>query len=125
MNTKRKVEDYIEKKVAVECSSEKEWELLLKLTSSERKNHFNASFNKCFDLENLGDFWSISSKEDIMENGWTVYPASDFLEEDKPFNVGDLVYLEKQLLKKLKLLKLLEKQLSKCILLTKVNLKLK
>ena len=95
MNTKRKVEDYIGEKVAIECSSEKEWELLLKLTSSERKNHFNTSSNKCFDLEKLGDFWSISSKEDIMENGWTIYPASDFLEEDKPFNVGDLVYLEK------------------------------
>lgn len=95
MNTKRKVEDYIGKKVAIECSSEKEWELLLKLTSSERKNHFNVSSNKCFDLEKLGDFWIISSKEDIMENGWTIYPASDFLEEDKPFNVGDLVYLEK------------------------------
>lgn len=95
MNTKRKVKDYIGKKVAVECSSEKEWELLLKLTSSERKNHFNVSFNKCFDLEKLGNCWSISSKEDIIENGWTVYPASDFLKEDKPFNVGDLVYLEK------------------------------
>ena len=79
----KNIKDYIGKKVAVECSSEKEWELLLKLTSSEHKNYFNISFNKCFDLEKPGDFWDISSKEDIMENGWTVYPASDFLEEDK------------------------------------------
>ena len=54
MNTKRKVKDYIGKKVAVECSSEKEWELLLKLTSSERKNYFEESSNKCFSLEKPG-----------------------------------------------------------------------
>ena len=85
MNTKRKVKDYIGKKVAVECSSEKEWELLLKLTSSERKNYFKESSNKCFDLELPGSFWSATSKEVIIEDGWTVYPASDFLEEEKSF----------------------------------------
>lgn len=95
MNTKRKIEDYIGEKVAVECSSEKEWELLLKLTSSERKNYFNDSSNKCFDLAMPGTFWSGTSKESIIKDGWTIYPASDFLEEGKPFNVGDLVYLEK------------------------------
>lgn len=83
MNTKRKVKDYIGKKVAVECSSEKEWKLLLKLTSSERKNYFEESSNKCFSLEKPGDYWGMSSKESIIEDGWTIYPASDFLEEEK------------------------------------------
>jgi len=85
MNTKRKVKDYIGKKVAVECSSEKEWELLLKLISSERKNYFEESSNKCFSLEKPGVYWGISSKENIVANGYTIYPASDFLEEEKSF----------------------------------------
>jgi len=97
MNTKRKVKDYIGQNVAIYCSSKEEWDKIVGLFDSPTvKKHYwedevNSGLSDTININGKG--WS--PKEYYIEEQYTIYPASDFLEEDKPFNVGDLVYLEK------------------------------
>ena len=97
MNTKRKIEDYKDKKVAIHCSSKEEWDKIVGLINNGnvKKIHWQDEVNSGLsDTINInGTGWS--PKEYYIEEQYIIYPASDFLEEDKPFNVGDLVYLEK------------------------------
>lgn len=97
MNTKRKVKDYIGQNVAIYCSSKEEWDKIVDLFDSPTvKKHYwedVANLGKSDTISITGRGWS--PKEYFIKKQYTIYPASDFLEEDKPFNVGDLVYLEK------------------------------
>ena len=97
MNTKRKIEDYKDKKVAIHCSSKEEWDKIVDLFDNLTvKKHYWENFingGKSDTIRITGRGWS--PKEYFIKKDYTIYPASDFLEEDKPFNVGDLVYLEK------------------------------
>ena len=97
MNTKRKIEDYKDKKVAIHCSSKEEWDKIVDLFDNLTvKKHYWENFingGKSDTIRITGRGWS--PKEYFIKKDYTIYPASDFLEEDKPLNVGDLVYLEK------------------------------
>ena len=93
MNTKRKVKDYIGQNVAIYCSSKEEWDKIVGLINNGnvKKIHWQDEVNSGLsDTINInGTGWS--PKEYYIEEQYIIYPASDFLEEDKPFNVGDLV----------------------------------
>lgn len=81
---KRKIEDYIGQKVAVECSSKEEWQKILDLVGkSTATNYFDKSCNKCIALDDITSYWSVSSKQDIISNGYTIYLASDFLQAEE------------------------------------------
>lgn len=84
----KNIKEYIGKKVAVECENKEDWDKLIKLTDTTNPNYFDTCPSKCFDLEYLGSYWSTTSKQGIIESGYTIYPASDFLKkESKPENL--------------------------------------
>ena len=97
MNTKRKVKDYMGQDVAIYCSSKEEWDKIVDLFDSPTvKKHYwedVVNLGKSDTISITGCEWS--PKEHFIKKNYTIYPAFDFLEEDKPFNVRDLVYLEK------------------------------
>lgn len=93
MSTKRKIEDYKDQKVAIHCSTKEEWDKIVDLLPSGRsviKIYWQNSVNDGkSDTITIGGFgWS--PKKHFENTGYTIYPASDFLEE-KPFkfNIGD------------------------------------
>jgi hypothetical protein len=93
MSTKRKIEAYKDQKVAIHCSTKEEWDKIVDLFPSGRivkKNHWQADVNygKSDTINIDGCGWS--PKKYYEDKGYTIYPASDFLEE-KPFkfNIGD------------------------------------
>lgn len=86
---KRKIEDYINQKVAIECETKEQWQKIIDFSKIELINKFDLSSNKCINLNTIaGGYWGRSSKEDIIKQGYTVYPASDFLEEESKFEKG-------------------------------------
>lgn len=94
MNAKRKIEDYKGKDVAIYCSTKKEWNKIVDLLPSNKtvkKIYWQNSVNDGkSDTININGFdWS--PKKHFENKGYTIYPASDFLEEEKPFkfNIGD------------------------------------
>ena len=97
MNTKRKVKDYIGQNVAIYCSSKEEWDKIVDLFDSPTvKKHYwedVVNLGKSDTISITGRWWN--PKEHFIKKQYTIYPASDFLKEGKPFNTGDLVYLEK------------------------------
>lgn len=83
---KRKIEDYINQKVAIECETKEQWQKIIDFSKIELINKFDLSSNKCINLNTIaGGYWGRSSKEDIIKQGYTIYPASDFLEEESKF----------------------------------------
>jgi hypothetical protein len=94
MSTKRKIEDYKDQKVAIHCSTKEEWDKIVDLLPSNKnvkKFHWQDSvINGKSDTINISSLgWS--PKKHFEDKGCTIYPASDFLEEEKPFkfNIGD------------------------------------
>ena len=94
MSTKRKIEDYKDQKVAIHCSTKEEWDKIVDIFPSNKnvkKFHWHGSVNKeksdTINIEGCG--WS--PRKHFEDKGYTIYPASDFLEEEKPFkfNIGD------------------------------------
>ena len=86
---KRKIEDYINQKVAIECETKEQWQKIIDFSKIELINKFDLSSNKCINLNTIaGGYWGRSSKEDIIKQGYTIYPASDFLEEESKFEKG-------------------------------------
>jgi hypothetical protein len=93
MSTKRKIEDYKDQKVAIHCSTQEEWDKIVDLFPSDRsveKIYWQQEINNGkSDTININGYgWS--PKKHFENTGYTIYPASDFLEE-KPFkfNIGD------------------------------------
>ena len=92
MSTKRKIEDYKDQKVAIHCSTQEEWDKIVDLFPSDRsveKIYWQQEINGKSDTININGYgWS--PKKHFENTGYTIYPASDFLEE-KPFkfNIGD------------------------------------
>lgn len=93
MSTKRKIEDYKDQKVVIHCSTKEEWDKIVDLLPSNRsvkkncwQNSVNNGKSDTINIEGYG--WS--PKKHFENTGYTIYPASDFLEE-KPFkfNIGD------------------------------------
>lgn len=90
---KRKIEDYKNKPAAIHCSTKEEWDKIVDLFPSYKnvkKFHWQHSVNngKSDTINISGGGWS--PKKRYEDKGYTIYPASDFLEE-KPFkfNIGD------------------------------------
>ena len=90
---KRKIEDYKDKKVAIHCSSKEEWDKIVDLFDkpSVRKMCWGDVVNegKSDTICITGRGWS--PKEYYIKYCCTIYPASDFLEEDKSISKEDLV----------------------------------
>ena len=93
MSTKRKIEDYKDQKVAIHCSTKEEWDKIVDILPSGRsvekiywQNSVNYGKSDTINIEGYG----LSPKKHFENTGYTIYPASDFLEE-KPFkfNIGD------------------------------------
>ena len=85
MSTKRKIEDYKDQKVAIHCSTKEEWDKIVDLFPSGRsikKIYWQANVNngKSDTINIDGCGWS--PKKHYEDNGYTIYPASDFLEEE-------------------------------------------
>ena len=85
MSTKRKIEDYKDQKVAIHCSTKEEWDKIVDVLPSGRsvkKIHWQQEINNgksdTINIEGYG--WS--PKKYYEDNGYTIYPASDFLEEE-------------------------------------------
>lgn len=92
MNTKRKVKDYIGQNVAIYCSSKEEWDKIVDLFDSPTvKKHYwedVVNLGKSDTISITGRGWS--PKEYFIKKQYTIYPASDFLEEESfKFNIGD------------------------------------
>ena len=90
---KRKIENYKDQKVAIHCSTKEEWDKIVDLFPSDRsikkiywQNSVNNGKSDTININGYG--WS--PKKHFKNTGYTIYPASDFLEE-KPFkfNIGD------------------------------------
>lgn len=82
---KRKIEDYKDQKVAIHCSTKEEWDKIVDLFPSNRsvkKNYWQNSVNNgksdTINIEGYG--WS--PKKHYEDEGYTIYPASDFLEKE-------------------------------------------
>lgn len=94
---KRKIEDYINKgEYAVLCSSEEEWNTIVDLIN---KNHvstttqpYSKTKSNVLNLQNL----RVTIGTGILKSfpNYTIYPASDFLEEEPKFEVGKWYYVE-------------------------------
>ena len=83
MSTKRKIEDYKDQKVAIHCSTKEEWDKIVDLFDSPTvKKHYwedvvNLGKSDTINIDGCG--WS--PKKYYEDEGYTIYPASDFLEE--------------------------------------------
>lgn len=91
MNTKRKVKDYIGQNVAIYCSSKEEWDKIVDLFDSPtvKKHYWKDVVNylgKSDTINITGRGWSF--KEHFIKKQYTIYPASDFLEEEPKFDEG-------------------------------------
>lgn len=82
---KRKIEDYKDQKVAIHCSTQEEWDKIVDVLPSGRsvkKIHWQQEINNgksdTINIEGYG--WS--PKKHFENTGYTIYPASDFLEEE-------------------------------------------
>jgi hypothetical protein len=85
MSTKRKIEDYKDQKVAIHCSTQEEWDKIVNLLPSGRsvkkncwQNSVNNGKSDTINIEGYG--WS--PKKHFENTGYTIYPASDFLEKE-------------------------------------------
>lgn len=88
---KKKIEDYINKgDYAVLCSSIEEWNAIVDLIN---KNHvstttqpYSKTKSNVLNLQNL----RVTIGTGILKSfpNYTIYPASDFLEEEPKFEVG-------------------------------------
>ena len=93
MSTKRKIEDYKVQKVAIHCSTKEEWDKIVDLLPSGRsvkRIHWqeDVNYGKSDTITIKGCGWS--PKKYYDDNGYTIYPASDFLEEIKSISKKDL-----------------------------------
>ena len=94
---KKKIEDYINKgDYAVLCSSIEEWNAIVDLIN---KNHvstttqpYSKTKSNVLNLQNL----RVTIGTGILKSfpNYTIYPASDFLEEEPKFEVGKWYYVE-------------------------------
>lgn len=94
MNTKRKIKDYKGEDVAIYCSTQEEWDKIINLFPSNKNVkifHWQDSVNNGKSDTIKIDRYGWSPKKHFENKGYTIYPASDFLEEEKPFkfNIGD------------------------------------
>ena len=85
MSTKRKIEDYKDQKVAIHCSTKEEWDKIVDVLPSGRsvkkncwQNSVNNGKSDTINIEGYG--WS--PKKHFENTGYTIYPASDFLEKE-------------------------------------------
>lgn len=94
----KQIKNYIGKEVAVQCSSQEEWNKIIELISEVKSNHgptqkylYNNLTQETIDCLNLkmgGIPIGASSKDNYLKNGYIVFPASDFLEEESKFEEG-------------------------------------
>lgn len=84
----KQIKDYIGKKVAIYCKSKEEWQKILDLNDFKGNNNYEKSSNKCLDLKKFGTYWGIWSKEELESDGYIIYNASEFLEEENESLVG-------------------------------------
>lgn len=91
----KKIKDYINKdKVAIHCSSKEEWDKIIDLFNhdgisiSVSKTYWESQVNegKSDTISIDGKGWS--PKKHYESNNYTIYPASDFLSNTHPFEVG-------------------------------------
>lgn len=80
----KKIEDYKDKKAAIHCSTKEEWDKIVDLLPSDKTVkgiHWQENVNngKSDTINIKGYAWS--PKKYYEDNGYTIYPASDFLEE--------------------------------------------
>jgi len=91
----KKIKDYINKdKVAIHCSSKEEWDKIIDLFNQDSisinvskrywENQVNGGKSDTISIDGKG--WS--PKKHYEFNNHTVYPASDFLSNTHPFEVG-------------------------------------
>lgn len=84
MSTKRKIEDYKDQKVAIYCSTKEEWDKIVDLFDkpSVKKEYWVNFINlgKSDTINITGRGWR--PKKHYEDNGYTIYPASDFLEKE-------------------------------------------
>lgn len=104
---KRNIKDYEGLKVAIYCSSLKEWDKIKALINSKEKTTREYGDRRAEDNNNPTDHIHIngkgtSTKKLYEENNYTIYSAKDFLEEAYDlqnqqliFKEGDWVYAEK------------------------------
>lgn len=92
MSTKRKIEDYKNQKVAIHCSTKEEWDKIVDILPSGRsvkKIYWQLEVNGKSDTININGYgWS--PKKHYEDEGYTIYPASDFLKEIKLISKKDL-----------------------------------
>lgn len=87
MSTKRKIKDYIGQKIAIYCSSKEEWDKIDNLFGKKglTRNYGDVSdldntFVNCIHINGMGT----ASKKYYEKENYSIYPASDFLEEVIP-----------------------------------------
>ena len=83
MNNKLNINDYIGKRYAVECSSKEEWQSILDLAPDKvqaRYNHYVDANPKIMCLSTFGDYWTQTIKYNLINAGWGILSASDFLD---------------------------------------------
>ena len=91
----KKIKDYINKdKVAIYCSSKEEWDKIIDLFNQDGisinvsktywENQVNGGKSDTISIDGKG--WS--PKKHYESNNYTIYPASDFLSNTHPFEVG-------------------------------------
>lgn len=94
----KQIKNYIGKEVAVQCSSQEEWNKIIELISEVKSNHGPTQkylYNNltqgtidCLNLKMGGTPIGTSSKDNYLKNGYIVFSASDFLEEEPEFEEG-------------------------------------
>lgn len=91
MNTKRKIEDYENKLVAIFCSSIEEWDKINDLLGKKglTRDYGDISdpdnaFVDCIHINGRGT----ASKKHYEQASYTIYSASDFLQEEPEFEGG-------------------------------------
>lgn len=88
---KRKIEDYKKQKIAIYCSSKEEWD---KVNDFLGKKGLTRTYGAISESDNMFvDCIHINGKGTANEfwykkEGYTIYPASDFLEEEPKFDEG-------------------------------------
>ena len=80
---KKNINNYIGKKYVVECNSKEEWQAILDLAPDKNLsdlNHYRTDKKSFLSLEQFGYYWYPTTKERMVEKGYTVLPASYFLD---------------------------------------------
>jgi organic radical activating enzyme len=76
-----KIEDYFGTKTAIKCENKQQWDKICELTKANSKYLYSAAKDGLFDLNTVGNYWSVTNEFKLIEQGYTILHCDSFVNE--------------------------------------------